>query len=153
VEFSSGFFGGLLTGSGSWKIKLSETELFYYKDGKIFLRVLYVDIIDIKHSKGVVWADVFVKCQDNSFKLDGIENSDGKKLFDFILAKVTNALFNLVEPHQRRIQQILSSLDTLFCIDKYLSHYDILEFIKQQASDVDKRPSSSSSQYHTRRRQ
>jgi len=136
MQFSPGFFGSIITGSGSWGINLDKQELFFRVGSKRAVRIDYPSITSVTVKPGMVWANVKIWSSGQFVEFDGITNDAANVLKNNLVGRVTDSLLQLLNKNRQSVSMLADSLDEFLCLPKYLAHRDITQWFARHESGL-----------------
>jgi DNA helicase-4 len=131
MRFSSGFFGGLLTGAGEWEIKLGKPGVTLTKGGKS-TKVDYLSISAVQVTPGFLWSNIRLRSSKSDFSFDGISNDEALLLKVALEKRVTEVLSQILKNNRHAVRIMVEAMDELLNMPKYLAHRDITRWIASQ---------------------
>lgn len=131
MRFSSGFFGGLLTGAGEWEINLGKSGVTVAKGGRP-TTTDYLSISAVQVTPGVVWSSVRLRSFEGDFSLDGITNDEAQLLKVTLEKRVTEVLSQILKNNRHAVRIMVDAMNEFLGMPQYLAHRDIARWVERQ---------------------
>lgn len=131
MQFSSGFFGGLLTGSGKWAIHLGKPGISLNK-GHETTKVDYLSIYSVQVAPGVIWSNIRLQSLDGSFSFDGISNDQAQLLKVMLEKRVSEVLSQILQSNRHAVSSMVEAIDEFLQLPQFLAHRDLTQWIARQ---------------------
>src|SRR5262245_11045031 len=113
--------GGLLTGSGTWSVRLKPSAVVIKQSRDRTRRLSLLEVQGVFAKDGIVWAEVAIQLKKHRITLDGIPNEEAQGMVSSILGAIDTALIDALSsasaPLVRWFEKRLSS----FPRDRWLS--------------------------------
>ncbi|MDO8990060.1 MAG: UvrD-helicase domain-containing protein [Sideroxyarcus sp.] len=137
MQFSTGFFGSLLTGSGRWKVNLDHQELSIQHGGSLTRRIFYPSVTSVTLTRGAIWSKVRIRSSDLEIELGGITNSHARLFKGNLIERVSDSLLDILNRNAPAVRTLAESLDVFLNLPKYLAHRDVTQWFARHESSHD----------------
>lgn len=136
MRFSSGFFGGMLTGAGDWEINLGKRGITLNKGAKS-TKLDYLTISAVQVAPGVVWSNIRLRSSKGDFSFDGISNHQAQLLKEALEKRVSEVLSRILKNNQHLVRGLVDAMTEFLSLPKYLAHRDVAKWIAHQENGSD----------------
>jgi DNA helicase IV len=124
VVFSPGPIGKLLSGSGTWDVRLTG-DAFNYRTAEREICVPLDAIWQVRCTTGLFWAVVEVEAAGGTVELRGMANGRARHLSAVLERRVTDVLMSLLEFHRGALGDLQQALDEFLDRPHYLAQADL----------------------------
>lgn len=128
MRFSPGFFGSLLTRSGSWNINFDKQGLLVRAGGKRASRISYPAVTSVNVMPGLLWANIKIQSTEQVFDLDGLTNDEADLLKATLSKFVSDSLFQILNRNSNAMRTLVGAMEDFLNLPKYLAHRDTTQW-------------------------
>ena len=125
AKFSPGFFGTLLSSSGTWQFELAKDRTIFNQGNNHRIDIKYDDINKFEHSLGSIWSTISISSNSITISFDGIANENANHLLSLLKSNILTVLTRSFEEHEQQIINSAKSFKYLLNKDIYVSNTDL----------------------------
>lgn len=128
--------GAIFTGAGTWAATLAVRGFEFERSGGKTRRTPYVEILSANSAHGVVWAAVRIETKEGALTFDGLPNRAADALISALTSRISEALLQELDRHNKIIIGLASSAANLLARPKYLCRRDIALWADAQEANM-----------------